>query len=97
MDKVEDFVKSNDNSKGGIVPSTLGVSDPMLSQLIDKLYNSELEYDNLKKTVGENNPSLIAIKDRINKIKPSILSNINSSQRKILLLQGKYCSDKWSL
>src|SRR6185437_7087133 len=40
LDKVEDFVKSNNNSKGGIVPSTLGVSDPMLSQLIDKLYTS---------------------------------------------------------
>jgi capsular exopolysaccharide synthesis family protein len=84
LEKVEDFVKSNKNSKGGIVPSTLGVSDPMLSQLVDKLYASELEYDNLRKTVGENNPSLVAIADRINKIKPSILSNI-SSQRQSLL------------
>jgi len=84
LDKVENFVKTNDNSKGGIVPSTLGVSDPTLSQLIDKLYNSELEYDNLKKTVGENNPTLVAIKDRINTIKPSIISNI-SSQRKNLV------------
>lgn len=81
LDKVENFVKSNNNSKGGIVPSTLGVSDPMLTQLIDKLYTSELEYDNLKKTVGENNPSLVAIADRINKLKPSILSNINSQRQ----------------
>ena len=54
----------------------------MLSQLIDKLYTSELEYENLKKTVGENNPSLVAIADRINKIKPSIESNINSHEAK---------------
>ncbi len=84
LDKVQDFVKSNSDSKGGIVPSTLGISDPQLSQLIDKLYNSELEYDNLKKTVGENNPSLVAIKDRINKIKPSILSNINSQRQSLI-------------
>ena len=83
LDKVENFVKSNTNSKAGIVPSTLGVSDPMLNQLIDKLYTSELEYDNLKKTVGENNPSLVAIADRINKIKPSILSNIKSQQQSL--------------
>ncbi len=83
LDKVENFVKSNTNSKAGIVPSTLGISDPMLNQLIDKLYTSELEYDNLKKTVGENNPSLVAIADRINKIKPSILSNINSQQQSL--------------
>jgi len=83
LNQVENFVKSKNNSNGGIVPSTLGVTDPMLNQLIDKLYTSELEYDNLKKTVGENNPSLVAIADRINKIKPSILSNI-SSQRQSL-------------
>jgi tyrosine-protein kinase Etk/Wzc len=83
LDQVESFVKSKENSSGGIVPSTLGVNDPVLSQLIDKLYTSELEYSQLKKTVGENNPSLLAIADRINKIKPSILSNI-SSQRQSL-------------
>ena len=83
LDQVENFVKSKDNSKGGIVPSTLGINDPMLSQLIDKLYTSELEYSSLKKTVGENNPSLVAIADRINKIKPSILSNINSQRESL--------------
>lgn len=84
LEKVEDFVKSNTNSKGGIVPSTLGVSDPMLSNLIEQLYNSELEYNNLKKTVGENNPRLVTIADKINKIKPSILSNISSQQQSLL-------------
>jgi len=83
LDKVENFVKSNTNSPTGIVPSTLGVSDPTLTQLIDKLYTSELEYDNLKKTVGENNPSLVAIADRINKLKPSIISNINSQRQNL--------------
>jgi capsular exopolysaccharide synthesis family protein len=81
LDKVEDFVKSNNNSKAGIVPSTVGVSDPILNQLIDKLYTSELEYENLKKTVGENNSSLVAIQDRINKLKRSIQSNINSQRQ----------------
>lgn len=83
LSQVEDFVKSKNNSTGGIVPSTLGVSDPMLSQLIDKLYTSELEYENLRKTVGENNPSVVAIADRIKKIKPSILSNIKSQQQSL--------------
>jgi capsular exopolysaccharide synthesis family protein len=84
LEKVEEFVKSNNNSTGGIVPSTLGISDPMLNDLIGRLYNSELEYNNLRKTVGENNPQLIAISDRINKIKPSILSNINSQKQSLI-------------
>jgi tyrosine-protein kinase Etk/Wzc len=83
LDKVENFVKSNTNSPTGIVPSTLGVGDPMLNKLIDELYTSELEYDNLKKTVGENNPTLVAIASKINKIKPSILSNIKSQQQSL--------------
>jgi capsular exopolysaccharide synthesis family protein len=82
LDQVQKFVTSPD-SKGGIVPSTLGVSDPLLSQLLDKLYNAQLEYEKLKKTVGENNPTLVAITDQINKIKPSILQNIQSQQQSL--------------
>ena len=82
LGQVEKFVKSKE-STGGIVPSTLGVSDPMLSNLMDNLYASELEYDKLKKTVGENNPSLVAIADKINKIKPNILDNIKSQQQSL--------------
>jgi tyrosine-protein kinase Etk/Wzc len=83
LDQVEKFVKNKDNSNG-IVPSTLGVNDPMLSQLMDKLYTSELEYEKLKKTVGENNPNLVAIKDQITKIKPNILQNIQSQQQSLI-------------
>ncbi|MGN6196961.1 MAG: GumC family protein [Ginsengibacter sp.] len=83
LDKVESFVKSNTNSSTGIVPSTLGVSDPMLNKLIDELYSTELQYDNLKKTVGENNPALLALQAKVNKIKPSILSNINSLRQSL--------------
>ncbi len=82
LNQVEKFVKSKENT-GGIVPSTLGVSDPMLSQLMDRLYSSELEYEKLKKTVGENNPNLVSIQDQINKIKPNILQNIQSQQQSL--------------
>ncbi len=82
LNQVEKFVKNNEGS-GAIVPSTLGVSDPMLSQLMDKLYTSELQYEKLKTTVGENNPNLVSLKDEINKIKPNILQNIQSQQQSI--------------
>ena len=44
LNQVQKFV-TDKNNDGGIVPSTLGVSDPLLSQLLDKLYSSELEYE----------------------------------------------------
>jgi tyrosine-protein kinase Etk/Wzc len=80
LNEVQKFVTDN---KGGIVPSTLGVSDPLLSQLLDKLYTTELEYERLKKTVGENNPTLVALSDQINKIKPNILQNIQSQEQSL--------------
>lgn len=82
LNEVQKFVIDKDN-KGAIVPSTLGVTDPLLSQLLDKLYTSELEYERLKKTVGENNPTLVAITDQINKIRPNILQNIQSQQQSL--------------
>jgi tyrosine-protein kinase Etk/Wzc len=83
LNQVEKFVSSRDNSSSGIIPSTLGINDPTLSQLLDKLNTSELEYDKLKKTVGENNPTLVAVADRINKLKPSVLDNIQSQKQSL--------------
>ena len=79
LNEVEKYVTSK-KGEGGIVPSTVGVSDPLLNNLIEKLYESELQYDKLKKTTGQNNPQLVAIADQIQKIKPSILENIRSQK-----------------
>jgi len=82
INQVEKSVSSVDNS-GAIVPATLGVSDPMLSNMLNKLYTTQLEYDKLKKTVGENNPSLIALRDEMNKIRPNILQNIQNQKNSL--------------
>src|SRR6185312_10958680 len=85
LEQVEKFVKNNEYG-GAIVPFSVavGVSNPVLSQLIDQLYTTELQYEKLKKTVGENNPNLVAIEDQINKIKPNILQNIQSQKQSLL-------------
>src|ERR1017187_1923334 len=82
LDQVEKSVTNKENT-GGIVPSTLGVSDLTLTHLAENLYSSQLEYDKLKKTVGENNPTLVALRDQINKIKPNILQNIQSQRQQL--------------
>ncbi len=82
LDQVENYVKAKDNSSG-IVPSTVGVSDPMLSSLLTKLYDSELQLEKLKKNTAENHPMVLSIVDQINKIKPSILENINNQKRSL--------------
>jgi capsular exopolysaccharide synthesis family protein len=67
----------------GVLPSTLGVSDPALINQVNKLSELQSEYDNLKTTVAENNPVLLSVKEQINQIKPTILSNIESQQRSL--------------
>ena len=87
LDQVENFAKSN-NANMGIVPSTVGVSDPNLNDLVKGLSEAELEYDKQSKISGENNPIVVGIRDRIQKLKPTILANIKG-QRNALLASKK--------
>lgn len=79
LDKVEGYVQTK-NSKAGIVPSTLGVEDPMLTKMIGLLYEAELNYEKLKNTEGLNSPSLVSLSQQIEKIRPGIIENIRSQR-----------------
>ncbi len=83
LDQVERYVRSKDN-EGAVVPSSIGVTDPTLSTLANNLYESEIQYEQMKKTYGENNPLTTSISDRIEKIRPSILENIQSQRSNLL-------------
>ena len=82
LNQVEQYVTSKNNA-GGIVPSTVGIDDPILTSLLQKLYDAELEYERLKGTTAENNPLRVSVADQIQKIKPSILENIRSQRRSL--------------
>lgn len=82
LDQVEQYVNSKDN-KGTLVPATLGISDPILSQSLEKLYTAELQYENLKKSTGENNPLASAVANQIEKIRPNILETIKSQRKNL--------------
>ena len=82
LKKIEQYLLSNDKS-GVLVPSTLNIDDPLLTNLLNKLYDAELQYEKLKKTTGQNNPELSSLADQIEKLKPSILENIRSQKNSI--------------
>lgn len=82
LNKVDQYVRSKKN-QSGIVPSTLGVEDRVLSQLLEKLYDSEMEYEKLRKTTAENNPILTAVADEIKKLRPSISENIRNQKNNL--------------
>ncbi len=82
LEQVEKYVASK-NDKGGIVPSTFGIGDPVLNELLQKLYNAEMQYEKMKTTTAENDPVMIALVDQINKLRPSILENIRSQRKNL--------------
>lgn len=79
LDQVEKYVQSK-NGAGGLAPSTLGINDPLLTQMLEKLNGLELDYEKKVRTTGENNYSVVSIADQINKIKPGILENIHNQR-----------------
>ncbi|MGC4034390.1 MAG: polysaccharide biosynthesis tyrosine autokinase [Chitinophagaceae bacterium] len=84
LDAVDQYVRSKDDSKSSILPSTLGVNDPTLTKNLDLLNNAQLEYQKQKKTMGENHPLVVSIANQIENIRPTILETIGS-QRKLLM------------
>ncbi len=47
---------------------------------MQKLYNSEVEYERLKKTTAINNPMLTSLASEIDKVRPNILDNVQSQK-----------------
>lgn len=82
INQLEKLIRENDNNIG-LMPSSLGLSDPALTQLMNNLNAAELERERLKKTVAENNPILVGITDQINKAKQKIIDHIQSQRSSI--------------
>jgi tyrosine-protein kinase Etk/Wzc len=75
LDEVQKFVNAG-KSKGTVVPSNLGIDDPLLTQLLQQLSNAEIQYEKLRNTTAENNPVLISLANEIERIRPSIIESI---------------------
>jgi len=87
LDQVEKYVQSRTN-EASIVPSTFGVDDPVLEDLLQKLYDLEVKYEGLSKTTAENNPLLVSLRREIDKIKPNILENVQNLRKNLAAGRG---------
>ena len=83
LDQVEQYTNAQGQTTG-VVPTTLGIEDPVLAQLLQRLNELELQLARLKTTTGENNPAVESIENEIQKIRPNI-RGIVSNQRSRLL------------
>ncbi|KYP13047.1 polysaccharide biosynthesis tyrosine autokinase [Flavihumibacter sp. CACIAM 22H1] len=92
LDEVEKFIVQKESSSSGIIPSAVGVNDPALNQMLDKLNETQLEYEKLKRTTGENSPILINLKEQISSLKPGILENVRNQKISLNISKNSYTS-----
>ena len=77
LDAIEKYV-NNQQPNGNIVPGTIGLSDPVLLELVTKLSETALQLERLRKTTGENSPLLASLNRQVERLKPAIMENIGS-------------------
>jgi len=80
LNQVEKSVSSTGSGEM-VSPSTLGIHDASLNGLITQLQTKQEEYEKLKKTVGANHPSLLALQEQISKLQPAIQENIRNQRQ----------------
>lgn len=82
LDETEKYVRSK-NNQIGIVPSVTGVKDELLSQLLQKLFDSQVQYERLKKTIPVGHPTMVSLENEIQNLRPHILENIQNQRASI--------------
>ncbi|GEO06005.1 tyrosine protein kinase [Adhaeribacter aerolatus] len=82
LNQVDQHVRAG-GSQTGIVPTTLGIEDPVLTDLLQTLNELELRYASLRRTTGENNPMTEEVESEIQKIRPNILSIVRNQRQRL--------------
>ncbi|MCD7971402.1 MAG: hypothetical protein LUG18_01870 [Candidatus Azobacteroides sp.] len=77
LKNVEDYLLQN-SSGFGAVPGTLGLNDPILTQLITQLVVLESERTRSLQTLRPDNPIIIGLDGQIQNLKNNIYSNIRT-------------------
>ena len=81
-----------------IMPTTMGVLDPTLTQLITTLNEYELQHDKIKNTTALNNPLMVSLSEQISATKDRIKENINAYRSSLEKSKASYLinNDKYN-
>ena len=78
---LEKYLKSNKDTEGITVPSTLGITDPVLNSLVEELVKQQIELRKAKSTPrGPQNPTVVRKKELIEDLKGNILETVDNLQ-----------------
>jgi capsular exopolysaccharide synthesis family protein len=77
---ISDYISKGLEATDLIVPSSLGIEDPILNNLIDQLVKLQLQKEELKRSTQASNPILQTIDERIGDLKQNLLKSIDAQR-----------------
>jgi capsular exopolysaccharide synthesis family protein len=93
FDYLIDYIQKERTGTDVIVPASIGLEDPVLNSLIEKLVELQLKREELSRSTNWENPYLQGVNAQLADLKSNIIENIENQQRNILLeqknLEGK--------
>ncbi|AKD54383.1 GumC family protein [Spirosoma radiotolerans] len=89
LNDLENFI-STQSDKRGSTPATVGISDPVLLNQIDKLSQLELQRDEIRQTSGDENPRLQSLDNQIKNTKHNIDQNIRTMKSMLTSSKEQY-------
>lgn len=82
LGEVEKYINGS-AQKISVVPSTIGLNEPLLNSLLDKLNDAQLQKEKLRNTTGENSPTMKGLQDQIIRLRQSAVENIRNQRNSL--------------
>lgn len=92
LNQVNSYVAKRNNTNDS-VPASLGFTDPLLTGLLNQLYQAEAELSRLKEVSGSRNPQIEVYEDILKKLKPGIINSVNNLKANLIASKNKMQSD----
>ena len=92
VNELEDNIASKEHGLL-IMPTTLGLIDPTLTQLITTLNDYELQHDKIKNTTASNNPLMVSLNEQISATKGRIKENMKAYKASLEKSKNSYAQN----
>ena len=92
LKQTEEYVKERNISKTPI-PASLGMTDAVLTGLLNQLYQTEFSLEKTRQVSGNKNPEIAVYEQEIARLKPSILASINNIRNSIIIGRQRLQAD----
>lgn len=90
LNDLNDYISNESADHRGSTPATVGLNDPVLLALIEKLSQLELQRDQTARTTSEQNPMLETLDSQIKVTKNNIAGNVRTIKAMLLSSQQQY-------